>query len=114
MPVLNRFFELLVEDGQCHILVPSLEWAAAQLVSEQPSPATMFHIYGAQWDRWQEHKTGFTMPSLRSVLNRAGFFIGKAVLAPLEITMTIKEEEQLIISHQLYVVGIKPTTEKEE
>ena len=58
----------LKEDGEVHIFVPSLEWAARQILSPDPHPLWLIHVFGNQKHREQYHKNGFRLIDLRSTL----------------------------------------------
>lgn len=117
-PVLHKCYDLLVaapeddpasQSGILHILVPSLEWACEQILSENPSIITRLHIFGAQTDAGQYHKCGFTLLDLRAALTEAGFRIAKLKRGQYGVQVTPKEgaEPVVYLAEQLYAVGVK-------
>lgn len=99
---------LLAVGGELHIFVPSLEWAARQILSDQMSPATIMHIYGLQSTPWQYHKAGFTLLALRGVVGGAGLNVAIARRSIYHITGTNAQGEPVDFeAEQHYVVGVK-------
>lgn len=70
--VLAGWIKCLKPGGEIHILVPSLEWAARQVLSENPSPAIYAQLYAGQVNQWDRHDTGFTMRKLRQLFQVEG------------------------------------------
>lgn len=67
----------LVSNGELWVTVPSLEWAARELVFEdQPSQASLISIYGT---RDKPNKVGFVLVWLRAAMENAGFITKKAL-----------------------------------
>lgn len=102
-PTLDAWARLLAPKGELHVLVPSLEWAAIQLLSDNPSPATLGNIFGGQNTEWDFHRSGFTMRLLRSMFDRTGLAtrVAKTGLFQIGVGETIFDVEQ----H--YVMGVK-------
>lgn len=71
--VLRNLREALVPDGEILILVPSLEWAAREILSDRPAATLQAFLYGSQHTEWQFHRSGFTLIGLRQVLRYSGF-----------------------------------------
>jgi predicted SAM-dependent methyltransferase len=76
--VLAGWIRCLKEGGEIHILVPSLEWAAREVLSENPSPAVYAQLYAGQINQWDVHLTGFTMRKLRALLEKSGISVNVA------------------------------------
>lgn len=87
VPVLKNLREALKPDGEILVLVPSLEWAAQQILSDTPSAGLQAHLYGAQTNEWQFHRAGFTCVGLRQVLRIAGFIEEYVAQGAIEIVL---------------------------
>lgn len=102
--VLAGWIRCLKAGGEIHILVPSLEWAAREVLSEQPSPAVYAQLYAGQVNQWDVHLTGFTMRKLRQLFEKAGIdvYIARTGIYHLRVS-TLGEFE----AHQHYIAGVK-------
>ena len=77
VPYLKELALLLDVGNEIWVTVPSLEWAAREIVTkDEPSVIIPLLIYGAVSD---PHHCGFTMMWLRVALENAGFTTRKAV-----------------------------------
>ena len=85
VPVLKEWIKLLKRGGDLNIIVPSLEWAAREILSEQPSPAVIPHLYAGVVNQWDVHVSGFTMRHLRTVMEAVGLRVDLARSAPYTI-----------------------------
>lgn len=101
--VLVEWIECIRDGGSIHIVVPSLEWAARQILSEKPSKAVIPHMYAGVTNGYDVHLNGFTMRGLRVVLERAGLSIGQARTG--EYTIMILGEPMEAEQH--YCAGYK-------
>lgn len=102
--VLAGWIRCLKEGGELHILVPSLEWAAREVLSENPSPAVYAQLYAGQVNQWDVHLTGFTMRKLRQLLQKNGISVNVARTGVYHIRVgTFGEFE----AEQHYVAGVK-------
>lgn len=63
--------------GELQLYVPSLEWAAEQILAEKPSPALAFHLYGNHTAR-EFFISGYTMRELRALCERVGIAVTHA------------------------------------
>jgi hypothetical protein len=99
IPVLKEWREALNDDGYLHLFVPSLEWAAEQLLEEEPSPMILAHIYGFQDKPDAYRVSGFTMRRLRRDLDVAGYSVENATVGTNALVMDNNVEEV----GQLYV-----------
>lgn len=105
--VLSGWVRCLKEGGELHILVPSLEWAAREVLSENPSPAVYAQLYAGQVNQWDVHYTGFTMRKLRQLMDKVGINCNVARTGVYHIRVgTFGEFEAM----QHYVAGVKGTT----
>lgn len=103
LPVLKLWASWLKpEGGKLHIIVPSLEWAARQILSETPDPPTWAHLFGGHISEWDVHHTGFTMRLLRKVFEDAGLHVVRATTAPYNIGWMGKE----YLADNHYVAGV--------
>jgi len=110
--ILEGWVKCLKDNGELHILVPSLEWAAREVLSENPSPAVYSQLFAGQVNQWDVHLTGFTMRKLRQLMERAGINVKVARTGIYHIRVgTIGEFEAM----QHYVAGTKgqPVLRKE-
>lgn len=101
--VLSEWVSCINEGGSVHIVVPSLEWAARQILSEKPSRATIPHLYAGIVNPYDVHLGGFTLRLLRAKMEKAGLAIARSVTG--DYTILIGEEEMLAEQH--YVAGYK-------
>lgn len=108
LAVARKLGALLSAGGQLHVKVPSLEWAAEQILWETNNPAVPFHIFGGQFNPWQFHKSGYTMTSLRQLVAAgAGLRVGAATREMFQIGVGGDTYD----AEQLYVVGVRPAEE---
>jgi 2-polyprenyl-3-methyl-5-hydroxy-6-metoxy-1,4-benzoquinol methylase len=70
---LQKIAGALKPGGTLYIAVPSLEWGARMVLSENPSPVTLIQIYGTQNSAGAFSLSGWTMRGLRRALTQAGF-----------------------------------------
>jgi predicted SAM-dependent methyltransferase len=104
--VLAGWIECLKPGGEIHILVPSLEWAAREVLSENPSPAVYAQLYAGQVNEWDVHYTGFTMRKLRKLFENVGISTHTARTGIYHIRVgTLGEFEAM----QHYIAGVKGT-----
>lgn len=104
--VLEGWVKCLKDGGELHILVPSLEWAAREVLSENPSPAVYAQLYAGQVNQWDVHYTGFTMRKLRQLMERVGINCHTAKTGVYHIRVGSMGEFE---AHQHYVAGVKGT-----
>lgn len=107
-PALREVWRVLKVGGEAHIFVPSIEWAARQVLAEHPSPILFFHLYGSQQTPWQFHKCGFTMLALRTRMADAGLVPMAAQRAIYYVDNTTGDGQTTRYeAEQHYVVGVK-------
>jgi predicted SAM-dependent methyltransferase len=102
--VLGGWVKCLKDGGELHILVPSLEWAAREVLSERPSPAVYAQLYAGQVNQWDVHLTGFTLRKLRQLFERVGVNCHTATTGVYHIRVGQLGEFE---AHQHYVAGVK-------
>lgn len=102
--VLAGWIRCLKEGGELHILVPSLEWAAREVLSERPSPAVYAQLYAGQVNQWDVHLTGFTMRKLRALFEKLGISVHTARTGVYHIRVGNMGEFEAL---QHYIAGVK-------
>lgn len=106
--VLEEWKKLLKVGGELHIVVPSAEWAARQILSENPSWATMPHLFGSHTNEWQVHKSTYTMVLLRKAFDNLGLGVQRARTGAYQITITGGDGVGRVLkAEQHYVMGVK-------
>lgn len=78
MRTVKAWVEALKPGGELTLMVPSLEWAAVQILSSERSPALIVHLFGEQGKQTRFHASGFTMLDLRSMCSMAGIAVTHA------------------------------------
>lgn len=96
----NAWVECIRQGGELYLFTPSLEWAAEQILSEEPSPALPLHLFGMQTRQGEFYVSGYTMRDLRYLCDKAGLAVKFAKAG----TYTIGEHE----CEMHFVVGVKP------
>lgn len=76
--VLQGWLDCLKDGGELHIVVPSAEWAAREVLSEKPSPALHGHMLAGQINQWDIHLNIFTMRKLRALFEVLGLSVFRA------------------------------------
>lgn len=70
---IRNYFDCLNDGGELILFLPSLEWAAEQILADTFNPAVSAHLYGDQNDSSRFYGSGYTMRDARVFLERAGF-----------------------------------------
>ncbi len=68
----------LKQGGEFQMFVPSLEWAARQILSPNPSPVTLQHLYGLQRQKGEFYISGFILRDLRDLCDKIGIDVEHA------------------------------------
>jgi hypothetical protein len=76
--VVSSWANALKQNGEFVLFVPSLEWAAVQILSPKPSPALILHLFGKQNKPADFHACAFTLLDLRVLLSRHGIAVTHA------------------------------------
>jgi hypothetical protein len=76
--VVKSWVDALKQGGEIVIFVPSLEWAAVQILSPERSPALILHLYGMQTKPSEFNSCAFTFLDLRSMCSLAGIAVTHA------------------------------------
>lgn len=74
----KAWVDALKQGGELTLMVPSLEWAAVQILSKERSPALVVHLFGEQGKPHRFHSCGFTMMDLRSLCSTVGIAVTHA------------------------------------
>jgi len=72
MLTVKQWADCLRQDGELTIMVPSLEWAAVQILSKEKSPVIMQHLFG------DNHRSGYTLMDLRAICSMCGIAVTHA------------------------------------
>jgi predicted SAM-dependent methyltransferase len=109
--VLLGWVECLKPGGELHILVPSWEWAAREVLSDRPSPALFGHSFAGQVNQWDVHLCMFTMRYLRKLFAECGLSVATAKTLPYQLHVN----GQLYEAENHYIMGRKgePVLRKE-
>jgi len=105
--VIGEWAGYLKPGGSMHIFVPSLEWAAEQILSEEPSNAVHAVLYGGHYPN--NFMCGYTMMDVRTLCEMNGL----AVIYARVGTYQLQEGENLYVAETNYVMAVKPKKEKE-
>lgn len=103
--VYEKWSRLLRSGGQLHLFVNSLEWAAEQILAEDPSPLLFDHLYGSQTNNDEYFVSGHTMRRLRADLDRAGYHVIRARAGEYE---AVVDEQTVIVGEKHYIVAVWP------
>ncbi len=74
----KHWASFLKGDGEIYIFVPDLVWAAEQLIRQRVTIQVLMHIYGGGQGHQDQHRWGYTMLLLRSLLHQAGLQVTEA------------------------------------
>ena len=90
MKVINAFrytISALKNMGEVWVVVPSLEWAANEVLQKRDGIHVQGMIFGGQNHPLDFHRVGFTLFGLRQLMELCGLLIRKAYQSPFEIVM---------------------------
>lgn len=107
--VLTNWKDCLREGGELHVVVPSWEWAAREVLSEKPSPALLGHSFAGQVNTWDVHLCMFTMRNLRRIFEKIGLSVIRARTG--EYSLAIGHPDNIHKAEQHYIVGVNGTPE---
>lgn len=103
--VVVNLIQLLTEGGELHIAVPDLEWACRKVLQGEDGIATAGVFWGGQLNEWDYHKSGYTLHSLRILMESAGLTIRKAGHRQYISRVTLNGEERDEAVLMNYIVG---------
>ena len=73
--VLVGWGKCLKKCGRVVTIVPSLEWAAKEIMTGNPSPVVWPHLFAGNSSQYDHHLNGFTQQSLKLDFEKAGYEI---------------------------------------
>ncbi len=94
--------------GEVWILVPSLEWTANEIINQRDGIHVQLAFFGGQKNPWDFHRCGFTLASLRQMVELCGLIVKKAYQSP----FTIFSGETQFSAVQNIVIGARYDTEE--
>lgn len=77
--------------GEVWILVPSLEWVSSEIINKRDGVHAQLSLFGGQKNPWDFHRCGFTLASLRQMVEICGLIVRKAYQSPFVIWQADKE-----------------------
>lgn len=77
--------------GEVWILVPSLEWAANEVINKRDGVHVQAMLFGSQVNSLQTHRCAFTLASLRQMVEICGLIIRKAYQSPFTAVVNGRE-----------------------
>lgn len=107
--VWSEAFRVCKPGGQCEIIVPSLEWAAAKISDGQADEHVFNVLYGSQEAagierKWNLHYFGYTKSIAKALAEQAGF-----------ADVTVKDwRDEKSLAYEMIITGIKPNISKED
>lgn len=78
IPTLKNIRDVMRSGGEMWIFVPSLEWVCQEIEADRETVALQASLYGGQFNDNEYHKSGFTLNTLRQVVETIGFIVRKA------------------------------------
>ena len=89
--------------GEIWVIVPSMEWAASEILRGRDGIHIQGHIFGGQSNEWEYHRSGFTLSALRFLFESRKILVRKAYQAP----FTLGYENREFQCVQNVVIGLK-------
>jgi len=89
--------------GEIWVIVPSMEWAANEILRGRDGIHIQGHIFGGQSNEWEYHRSGFTLSALRFLFESRKILVRKAYQAP----FTLGYENREFQCVQNVVIGLK-------
>jgi len=109
VPTLRHWASFLKPGGQMIVVVPDLGWACERIarMMGSASMAELMMIYGSGGNELQQHYFGFTVPMLRSSMERAGLTV--VMMRSGSFVMHIGDTDgEDVEGRQIVAVGILP------
>jgi SAM-dependent methyltransferase len=100
--------------GLAYLVVPSLEWAALEILKDKPSDGLLAFLYGEPDIPFQGHVSGYTLMMLRQLASMAGLHVREAFQTPFVMTLTGKDSVQKFTPTQNVVVAMRAEDDQEE
>lgn len=105
LKIVDYYRDKLIDYGQLHIVVPSLEWACREIAkNDEPNPMAYLAIYGTDQE---PHKCGMTLLWMRLVTEQAGLVPFRATKEGYLALLKIGEAEQEFQAEQNVLVAVK-------
>jgi hypothetical protein len=108
IPTFRYVISALKPMGEIWVVVPSLEWAANEILSKRDGIHIQGMLFGGQNHPLDYHKTGFTLSGLRQLVEICGLLVRKAYQSPFGIELA----ERHFNCIQNVVVAIRYEDEK--
>ena len=89
--------------GEIWAVVPSLEWAANEIINRREGIHVQGALYGGQDHPLDYHRVGFTLAALRQMIELCGLIVRKAYQSPFMTIFDGKEYQCL----QNVVIGLR-------
>lgn len=89
--------------GEIWVLVPSMEWAANEIINRREGVHVQANLFGGQRSPFDYHRCGFTLSALRQLAELSGLIIRKAYQSPFTVSFDNKE----YVSLQNVVIAIR-------
>lgn len=90
--------------GEMWIIVPSMEWAAQEILNQRDGRHIQGMIWGGQNTSWDYHRCGFTLSALRQLFELTGLVVRKAYQSPFGIVLDGDKQVNCV---QNVVIGAK-------
>jgi len=78
MTTITNLAKMVKVGGELWVIVPSMEWAAREIISNRESVYVQMMLYGGQNSEYDFHRVGFTLITLRQLLDAIGLVIRQA------------------------------------
>ena len=85
--VMNHIASAVRNHGEVMVIVPSLEWACREILAGHENAGVQGIIFGAQRDKWDYHRCGFTLKALRFMVELTGLVVRKAYQSPMMVSL---------------------------
>ena len=85
--VMRNIASAVRNHGEVMVIVPAMEWAAREILEGRENAGVQGAIFGGQQNPLDYHRCGFTLKSLRYMIELAGLIPRKAYQSPLTIEM---------------------------
>ena len=108
--VFKNVIQAVKDRGEVWVIVPSLEWAANEIINHREGIHVQMNIFGGQTYPLDYHRCGFTLAGLRQMVELCGLFIRKAYQSPFGIVYNGNEYPSL----QNVVIAIRVDEIEEE
>lgn len=90
--LIGSLVNALADRGELWILTPSLEWAMAQALSEQPDPLINYVLFG---NADYPHRSAYALVWLRALVENCGLIPRRATQEPYSVTNQDGQKRQL-------------------